>query len=157
MAKAQKFHSRNIKDKIFRSLHKLSQNGGEGGENYNRKVMKIAFSSFKKYQVRQKIKKFKTNKWKKLYHKNLKTYALREFKIAVEKHKEISKVSNNLKSIAYHHFAENQNAKSLKALKLYCYRMRVSKYLSSVTRHKVLGTYLQKFKETYVERATKKY
>ena len=106
MAKAQKFHSRNLKVKIFNNLHQLCQNGGEGGENYNRKIKKIAFNSFKKYQVRQKIKHFKTNKWKKLYYKNLKEYAMKQFKIAVEKHKQISEVQNILKLKASEHFAE---------------------------------------------------
>ena len=106
MAKAQKFHSRNLKVKIFNNLHQLCQNGGEGGENYNRKIKKIAFNSFKKYQVRQKIKHFKTNKWKKLYYKNLKVYAMKQFKIAVEKHKQISEVQNILKLKASEHFAE---------------------------------------------------
>lgn len=80
-----------------------------------------------------------------------------QFKIAVKKHKEISEVQNILKFQADKHFAEKTNVKTLKAMKLYCYRIRVSNYLSSITRHKILSTFLQKFKESYVEKATKKY
>ena len=45
-------------------MNVLKHIGGDGAENYNKKLLKIAIVSIKKYQIRQKIKHFKTKKWK---------------------------------------------------------------------------------------------
>ena len=85
-----------------------------------------------------------------MYYKNLTKKAFEAFVHGIRISSQSSGVKKQMKYKAFKQFSTSMKSKSLKALKLYCYRMRVSNYLVSVTRHKFLTKYFSKYREEFL-------
>ena len=69
--------------KVFKILKVIRNEGKQTQTKYAFRLYALVLSSLKRFQVKQKIKKYKTSKWKKMLHKNLKVKAFNLFRVGV--------------------------------------------------------------------------
>ena len=148
MMKAQKYHSRKQKAKIWKAWIQSGLNT-EIYQKYASKLMSQGMQSLKKYIFRRKVKNIKTLKWQKFLKANLQRkyfdVILEGIQVLSVENREIrTKMKTSNKFRGY-----RLQKKTFDGLKKFCYRARVTRYVEQVrgfnTRQKIFKTMVDEY------------